>query len=371
MSKRLIYLDNNATTPILPAIVAAMMEDLDGIPRNPSSVTKWGREGRDKISKARRQIASYFSVHPDEVFFTSGGTESNHFLIHGFHAAKPGKIVSTEIEHASALEAIKSLKAGYYLPIDTFGAPTPSQIADSLTGNVSSIFLSAVNSETGVMIDLEEIASIAEKAKVPLLIDGVALLGKGKISPLPEGIAGISFSGHKLHGPKGIGLVIKRKQYKIAPMLRGGHQERDMRAGTENLPAILGLAKAIDLLDDSFFDSIASTRDLFEEEIKRLIPNVEINGTGPRISNLSNLHFPDEDAEVLLIKLEELGLLCSLGSACSSGTLKPSHVLLGMGYPMQRALASLRFSFSRLNTPEEAQKGAHFISSLFLGRKKA
>jgi len=364
LSEWLIYLDNNATTPILPEVVSAMMEDLDGIPRNPSSVTKWGREGRDKISKARRQIASYFGVHPEEVFFTSGGTESNHFLIHSFYSAKPGKIISTEIEHASALEAIKFLKAGFYLPIDHFGAPTPSQVANSLTNNTSSIFLSAVNSETGVMIDLKEIASIAQKAKIPLLIDGVALLGKGPISPLPEGIAGISFSGHKIHGPKGIGLVIKRKQYKIPPIFRGGHQERDMRAGTENLPGILGLAKAIDLLEDSFFTTIHSTKTLFEEEVKRLIPWIEINGTGPKISNLSNLHFSDHDAELLLINLEKRGVLCSLGSACSSGTLKASHVLLGMGYPIKRAIGSLRFSFSRLNTQEEAKKSAQILSSL-------
>jgi cysteine desulfurase len=360
----LIYLDNNATTPVAPQVVAAMMEDLDGIPRNPSSVTKWGREGRDKISQARRQIASYFSVHPDEVFFTSGGTESNHFLIHGFHSAKPGKILSTEIEHASALEAIKFLKAALYLPVDGFGAVTPSQVADHITGNISAIFLSAVNSETGVMIDLEEIALIAQKANIPLLVDGVALLGKGPISPLPQGISGISFSGHKIHGPKGIGLVIKRKQYKISPTFRGGHQERDMRAGTENLPAILGLAKAITLLENDFFSSIAFIRDLFEEDVKRLIPKVEINGTGPRISNISNLHFPEQDAELVLIKLEELGLICSLGSACSSGTLKPSHVLLGMGYPMKRAMASLRFSFSRLNTQEEAKKAAKLLASI-------
>jgi cysteine desulfurase len=361
----LIYLDNNATTPILPEVVSAMMEDLDGIPRNPSSVTKWGREGRDKISKARRLIASYFGVQVEEVLFTSGGTESNHLLIQGFYKSRPGVILSTEIEHASALEAIKSLNAKIdYLLVDHAGSPSPSQVAKHLKEQTSYIFLSIANNETGAMIDLEEIASIAQKAHIPLLLDGVAFLGKGKISPLPEGVAGISFSGHKIHGPKGIGFVIKRKQYKIPPLFRGGHQEKEMRAGTENLAGILGLAKAIELLDEQYFNSIAYLRDSFENAVRQLIPQIEVNGSGPRVSNVSNLHFPHQDAELLLIKLEELGLLCSLGSACASGTLKPSHVLLGMGYPLQRALSSLRFSFSRLNTEEEVIKAAYLLSSL-------
>lgn len=361
----MIYLDNNATTPIAPLVLKAMLEDLDGIPRNPSSVTKFGREGRSMISLSRRLIAEYFAVRPEEIIFTSGGTESNHLLLLGFHQAYKGPIITTKIEHKSVLEPLAHLNTQVsYIEVDKTGVPSPFAVEKALQKGAGLIFLSAVNSETGAILDIHSIADLAKFYKVPLVLDAVAYLGKARISPIPDGVAAMSFSGHKIHGPKGIGFVIKRKHHKIPPLFRGGHQEKDMRAGTENLPAILGLTKAIELIDPKDFTKMASLRDSFEKALFSKNLPIEKNTTQDRICNVSNLYFANTDAEVLLIKLEDLNVIASLGSACSSGTLEPSHVLLNMGYPSTRASSSLRFSLSRLNTQEEIDLAANKLISL-------
>ncbi len=358
----MIYLDNNATTSILPEVVEAMLFDLDGVPRNPSSVTTYGREARERIIQSRRSIAKYFGLLPEEVYFTSGGTESNHMLIHGFHLRKPGPIISTPIEHASALEALKPYRP-ILLNIDETGAPKLADIEELLLKvKPSFIMLSGANTETGVMIPLSEIALLCEKNNTPLVIDGVGLLGKVDCSTLPKGVSAISFSGHKCHGPKGIGLAIIRKEYKIPPLFKGGHQERGMRAGTENLSGILGLAKAISLIDKTIFIQIENLRNYFERLLFAKFPELEINGQGKRLPNTSNIYFKNSCAETLLINLDQKGLIASLGSACSSGTLEPSHVLLGMGLSKDRALSSLRFSLSRFTTKEEIERSVALIS---------
>lgn len=359
----MIFLDNNATTPLIKEVLEAMLFDYDGIPRNPSSVTRYGREAKQKILKAKDQIAAFFSISPSEIIFTSSATESNHLLISGFYARNPGTIITTKLEHASALEPIKRLKAPItYLEVGEEGAPTKEVVEKALMKNASFIFLSGSNSETGALLELEEISDLAEFYNIPLLIDGVQLLGKANFTPLPKGIAGISFSAHKCHGPKGIGLSILRKTYKIPPIFVGGHQENDMRAGTENLAGILGFAKALSLITPDIPNQIQELRDYFEKEMLQRFPFIEVNAhKGDRISNTSNLYFPGIDAESLLIRLDQDGVIASLGSACSSGSLEPSHVLLGMGYSSQRALSSIRFSLSRLTTKEEIDRALSII----------
>ncbi len=358
----MIYLDNNATTSILPEVVEAMLFDLDGIPRNPSSITVYGREAKEKIIQSRRFIAKYFGLLPEEVYFTSGGTESNHMLIHGFQQRRPGPIISTAIEHSSVRETLKPF-CPIHLNVDESGAPKLFDLEELLLRvRPSFIILSGANTETGVMIQLNEIAALCERNNTPLLIDGVGLLGKVKCSPLPKGISGISFSGHKFHGPKGIGLAIIRKEYKIPPLFRGGPQERGMRAGTENLSGILGITKAISLIDETTFTHMEELRNHFETLLFTKFPNFQINGKGQRLPNTSNIYFEGACAETLLIKLDQKGLITSLGSACSSGTLEPSHVLLGMGLSKNRALSSLRFSLSRLTTKAEIEKSIALIT---------
>jgi cysteine desulfurase len=359
----MIFLDNNATTSILPEVVQAMLLDLDGIPRNPSSITSLGREAKQKIIESRRFIANYFGLLPEEVYFTSGGTESNHMLIQGFHQRKQGPIISTQIEHASALAALRPFNP-VYLKIDEKGAPNPKEIEELFTKITPSfVMLSGANSETGVLIPLEEIADLCKVNGVPLVIDGVGLLGKVSCKNIPKGVSAISFSGHKFHGPKGIGLAIIRKEFKIPPLFKGGHQERGMRAGTENLPGILGITKALSLIDETAFSKMETLRNYFETLLLTEIPTAEINGQNPRLPNTSNIYFKGSCAETLLIKLDQNGLIASLGSACSSGTLEPSHVLLGMGYSKERALSSLRFSLSRFTTKEEIEKSVRLIKS--------
>jgi len=366
-----IYLDNNATTPLVKEVLEAMLYDFDGIPRNPSSVTTYGREARSRIIQARGEIAAFFGVLPEEVIFTSGGTESNHFLIQGFYEKKRGPIITTAIEHASALAPIRRLtKDIIYLPVGKEGAPSPSDLRAALTRDTSFIFLSGVNSETGVKIPLDEMASIAELARVPLLIDGVALLGKADFTPLPKGISGISFSSHKCHGPKGIGIAIIRKPNRISPLFIGGHQERDLRAGTENLAGILGFAKALSFLTKENREKVEAVRNFFETALLEKIPGAQINGEGPRSSNTSNIYFPDVDAEILLINLDKRGIIASLGSACASNSLEPSHVLLGMGFSKEHALSSLRFSFSRLNTKKEVEETISHLLELTSSKQR-
>jgi cysteine desulfurase len=359
----MIFLDNNATTALLPEVLEAMLLDLDGIPRNPSSITKYGRDAREKISSSRRLIANYFGVAPEEVYFTSGGTESNHMLIHGFYLRKAGPIISTKIEHACVLGALEKYHP-LNLNVGETGAPHAAELEELLkTITPSFVMLTAANTETGVMLDLEKFASICASNNVPLVLDGVGLPGKVSCKSLPKGIAGISFSGHKFHGPKGIGFVIIRKQYKIPPIFKGGHQERDMRAGTENVAGILGLAKAISLIDESAFKRMEDLRDYFEKELLARFPHFKINGTGPRLPNTSNIYFKECDAETLLMNLDQKGLIASLGSACSANALAPSHVLLGMNLTQERALSSLRFSLSRFTTKQEIDTSLTLIAS--------
>ncbi len=341
-----------------------MLYDLDGIPRNPSSITFYGREARDKISTARREIAKYLGVLPEEVIFTSGGTESNQMLIHGFYKRNPGLIIGSAIDHACVTEALKQYNTTY-LKIDEKGSPQILDIEKLLTQTkVSFVMLSGANTETGVMLELNKVAELCERHHTPLLIDGVGLLGKANFTPIPKGVSAISFSGHKFHGPKGIGLAIIRKKYKIPPLLVGGHQERGMRAGTENLPGILGLAKAIELIDSASFTKMQELRDHFETLLFEKFPKFQVNGLGTRLPNTSNIYFKGIDAETLLMNLDQKGVIASLGSACSAGALEPSHVLLGMGYPQERALSSLRFSLSRFTTKTEIERAVAIITDL-------
>lgn len=360
-----MFFDNNATTPILPEVIAAMLDELDGVPRNPSSITKYGREGRARVAQARKTIADLFGVTPNEVIFTSGATESNLLHINGFYKLNPGHIITSTIEHSCVLRPLENLNAEVTkIEVGPHGAPTPEDVLKAIKPNTSFLMLTGANNETGVKIDLDAMCQIAREKNIPLVLDGVVLLGREKIFPLPKEIAAISFSGHKIHGPKGSGISIIRKKYRIPPLFSGGHQEHGMRAGTENTAAILGLAKAIELIDESQFAYLANLRDAFEEGLREEGVAIEINGEGPRVPNTTNIHFTGKDAEMLTIRLDQEGLMATLGSACSAGTIRYSHVLKAMGYEKKRLFASMRFSFSRLNTLEEVKEGVQLIKKL-------
>jgi cysteine desulfurase len=338
-----IYLDNNATTGLDPRVLEAMLPHLSLSPENPSSPHSFGRNARAFLQIARQQVADFFNVSPKQVIFTSGATEGLNSCL-----KKEGHLITSEIEHAAILTPLSDYPEITYLKASSFGAPLPSDLEAAITPRTKQIILSAANNETGVKSDLGALSLLAKDHHIPLIIDGVGLLGKDSFS-IPQGVAAIAFSSHKIHGPKGVGCLILNSSYPFTPFIKGGGQEYGLRSGTENLPGIIGFAKALELLSPSDYVRMRKLRDDFESRL----PHASVNGLGPRVSSVSNLTFEGCDGETLLIDLDRHKIAVSHGSACASLALEPSHVLLKMGYPRKRVLSSLRFSLSRFTTKEE------------------
>ncbi len=358
-----IYLDNNATTGVDPRVLEAMLPELSLLPGNPSSIHSFGRAAKQHLLKARESIATFFKVKPQEVIFTSGGTESMNLLVHGILTGPPhGHVITSDIEHSCVNKTLEAYanqgQAVSFLPAGLWGAVQVEAIKLAIRPDTRAIILSAVNTETGVKIDLEAISALALQAHIPLIIDGVGLLGK-ELFTLPKGVTGIGFSAHKFHGPKGAGFAIVRSSLKLRPILLGGDQEYNYRAGTENLPGIIGMAKAIDLLGTELPDAterMQRLRTKLETELIQHLGPVIVSGEGPRICNTVNLTFQHVQGEELLMLLDLSGIAVSHGSACSSGALEPSRVLTNMGIPHQLARSAIRFSLSRYTTEEEIDR---------------
>lgn len=361
MKQKRVYLDNNATTFVDVSVLNVIIDDLTYHHGNPSSTHRFGQNIRQRLNSARQSIASFLCVDPHELIFTSGGTEAVNMAIYGLLSrSTQGHIISSQGEHAAVLQTLKQLeKQGYavsYLPIGLAGAVTPDSVTAAIRADTKLIVLIGANNETGVRTDIETIASIAHRAGIPFIVDGVALLGKEVFKSLPFGVSAMTFSGHKIHAPKGIGILYLRKHLKFRPLFYGGDQEYKRRAGTENITGIIAMSEAIRLLQQDLectVERITSLRDRLEEGIRKHIPTLIVNGQGPRICNTSNLAFPNVDGESLLIALDLAGIAVSHGSACSSGALEPSRILLQMGLSTELARSSIRFSLSRYTTIEE------------------
>lgn len=369
--KNKIYLDNNATTGIDARVLEAMLPEFASTPSNPSSIHFFGQEAKIRLQNSRETIASFLNVKPHEVLFTSGGTESMNMLIRGaFRKDISGHVITSDVEHSCVDRTLKSLQEKglevTFLPAGLFGAVSADQIKAAIQPNTRLIILTAVNNETGIKHDTDAIAQVAQEAGVPFIVDGVSWIGKEPIT-IPSGIAAIGFSGHKFHAPKGIGFVFVRSWLKLAPLLTGGEQEYHMRAGTENLPGIVGLAKAVELLKTELPDAthrMAMLRDKLEAGLIQKADPVIVNGAGPRVCNTCNLSFPNTQGEDLLIALDMAGIAASHGSACSSGALEPSRVLTNMGLPPQIAKSAIRFSLSRNTTMEEIDQTIEIVSEI-------
>ncbi len=366
--KREIYLDNNATTGLDPRVFEAMVCDLGLRPQNPSSVHAFGREARNRLTRAQRSIAEFFEIRPHELLFTSGGTEAINLVLRGL--PRLSHIITSSVEHAAVAATLEVLEREgsdvTYLPPGTYGAVTPDQLSLALRPTTRLISLMAVNNETGVHSDLEGLAQVAEAAGIPLFIDGVALLGKEPFH-IPHGVTFMAFSGHKIHAPKGVGALIARSSTKLTPQITGGPQQQGRRGGTENLAGILGLAKAIEQLQEGGVrpaEEMRRLRDRLERGIQARCGAVHINGEGPRVSNTSNLAFDGVEGESLLMNLDLAGVAVSHGAACSSGSLEPSRILLNMGYARERAASSVRFSLSRFTTEEEIDTVISLVADL-------
>lgn len=356
-----IYLDNNASTFVDPLVVDAISKTLRLYPGNPSSSHSFGREARSILIQSRDTIASYLKVRPKEIIFTSGGTEGANMAIRGILASYgKGHIITSNLEHTCVHSQIDLLKEeGYEITVlapGMRGAVSAQDVAAVIKKNTILIALMAVNNETGVKTDISSIAQIAETAKIPFFVDGVALFGK-EVFEIPAGVSVMSFSGHKFHAPKGCGFVYMKANLKIKPLLIGGEQEYNRRGGTENLADIAGMAEAVRELEKHLpqaSQKMLELRMYFENSLKNeLGQNMFINGEGDRVCNTLNIGFSGIDGETLLFALDHEGIAASHGSACASGAMEPSRILLNMGIPMERARQSIRFSLSRFTTKEE------------------
>lgn len=364
-----IYLDNNASAPLDPQVAHYLTQILPQLTGNPSSAHHFGQSIRSLVSKARDAIAARLKVKPNELIFTSGGTESINTAIRGLVSGKKtGHIITSIAEHSCVIAACKHLEGqGFevtYLPVGTWGAVLPEAVEAAIRPDTQLVALMAVNNETGVKTDIRSIAHITQKHRIPFFVDGVALLGKEEVVIHP-GISAMAFSGHKFHALSGSGFLYLRSGTKCQPLVIGGEQEYGRRAGTENVLGILSMAKAIELITEQSVETMRMLRDKFEHDLLLAMPGrVLVNGEGPRAANVSNLAFMGVDGETLLINLDRSGVAASHGSACHAGSLEPSRILLSMGLPMERVNGSIRFSLSRLTTPQEMDLAVEIITKL-------
>ncbi len=357
---RRVYLDNNATTPVLPEVLEAMHPYFGERFGNASSIHHHGQETRAAVERARESVAKLLSCRASEVVFSSGGTEADNLAIFGL--VQPGDhVITSTVEHHAVLNACKHLAAKgcevTHIPVDGRGLVDPADVKRAIRPNTKLISVMFANNETGVVQSLAEIGKIAAEAEVYFHTDAVQAAGKIAIDVNQIGCYLLTISGHKMHGPQGVGALYVRKGTPLEPMLYGGRHERQRRAGTENVPGIVGLGKAAALAvaglqrgDDT---KMAAARDHLERELLK-IEATGLNGEGaPRIPTTTNIYFDGIEGEALVIALDLKGLAVSTGAACSSGAIEPSHVLTAMGLRQERAKASIRFSLGKQNTPED------------------
>ena len=360
---RHVYLDNNATTPILPEVFEAMRPYFAEHFGNASSIHHHGQATRAAVEHARESVAAMLGCRTAEIVFTSGGTEGDNLAILGM-VREGDHVISSTIEHHAVLNSCKHLEmAGCevtYVPVDGRGLVDPNDVRRSLRSNTKLISIMMANNETGVLQPVEEIGRVAAEAEVYFHTDGVQAAGKVPIDVQRITCDLLSISGHKMHAPQGVGALYVRKGTILRPMLYGGSHERSRRAGTENVPGIVALGKAAEIakeaLDRGDLTQMAAMRDRLQERILSQVETIGVNGEGaPRVPNTTNIHFDCIEGEALVIALDLKGLAVSTGAACSSGAIEPSHVLTAMGLPPEQARASLRFSLGKQNTEEDVE----------------
>jgi len=357
---RRVYFDNSATTPGLPEVIAEMQPYFGEQFGNASSIHHHGQETRSAVERARESVASLLGARPAEIVFTSGGTEADNLALFGLAGAGDHVITST-IEHHAVLNSCKHLEEEgcevTFVPVDAAGLIDPEDVRRAIRPNTKLISIMMANNDTGVLQPVNEIGKIAAEADVYFHSDAVQAAGKVTVDVKKMGCDVLSISGHKIHAPQGVGALYVRKGTLLAPMLYGGRHEHSRRAGTENVPGIVGLGKAAQLayagLERGDDRTMAAKRDRLEKALLQ-IESSGVNGQGaPRVPNITNVYFDHIEGEALVIALDLKGLAVSTGSACSSGAIEPSHVLTAMGLRPDRARASLRFSLGKQNTDDE------------------
>jgi cysteine desulfurase len=358
-----VYLDNNATTKVAPEVLTEMTPYFDELYGNPSSMHSFGGQVASRLSEAKQRIAALINATPDEIIITSCGTESDNTAILSALAVNPDKrhIVTSAVEHPAVKVLCERLsEKGYQVSVvgvDSEGNLDMDQYEKALTPDTAVVSLMWANNETGVIFPVEKAAHLAQQKGILFHTDAVQAVGKMAINMKDNAIHMLSFSGHKLHAPKGIGVLYVRRGTKFSPFLIGGHQEKGRRGGTENTASIIGLGKACELAGQKIAEEntrVRQLRDRLESEIQKRVSNVKINGgKAPRLPNTTNVSFQSIEGESILLLMDQFGICASSGSACTSGSLQPSHVLRAMGVPYTMVHGSVRFSLSVYNTDEE------------------
>ena len=369
-----IYLDNNATTPIDPVVFKSMLPYLKEEFGNPSSVYSLGRKAAAALQLAREQVARLLDCEPSEILFTGSGTEATNAAIRSALAADPDRqhIVTTRVEHSATQKLCESLaKKGVeitWIGVDAHGRLCLEDVEKALRPDTALLSVMWANNETGTIFPIAELEKLAHDKGVYFHTDAVQALGKVPIQLRSRSIQFLSLSGHKLHAPKGVGALYINRKSRFTPFLIGGGQEQGRRAGTENVSSIIGLGTACEIVKADSEKSnlqVGRIRDHFEQTLLNALPNVNVNGdVQARLSNTCNLSFEGCDGETLLMLLDNESICCSAGSACTSGSVSPSHVLKAMGLSDTQARSSLRFSFSRYNTVEETNKAIQAIINI-------
>ncbi len=363
-----IYLDHNATTPLLPAVIDRMTAVLRDEFGNPSSVHHFGQRAKASLDEARSQVANLINAEPSEVLFTSGGTEADNIAIRGaaeaLEATSKRHLIASAIEHEAVLNTLKALaKRGWQttlLPVDQSGIVSADALRAALRDDTAVVSVMHANNEIGTIQPIAELARLAHERGAHFHTDAVQSAGKIPVDVKTAGVDMLSMSAHKFYGPKGVGALWIRRGLRVLPLLTGGRQERSRRAGTENVAGIAGMGVAAHAAAAKMAAEgrrLAALRDRLEAGILGAVPGTAINGaTTPRVPNTTNISFDRVEAESLLIALDLEGIAVSTGSACSSGTLEPSHVLKAMGFNAHRTQNSIRFSLGAANTEEEIDR---------------
>ena len=369
-----IYLDNNATTAVAPEVRDAMLPYLGELYGNPSSMHSFGGQVAGAVDEARQRVARLLGAQPEEIIFTSCGSESDNAAFWSALQTQPEKrrIITTRVEHPAILNVAQYWeRQGYhvtYLPVDDKCRLDLDAYAEALREDTALVSIMCANNEVGTIYPVEDMARMAAEKGVLFHTDAVQAVGKVPLNLSQSAIGMLSLSGHKLHAPKGIGVLYVRKGVRFRPLLRGGHQEHGRRAGTENVPYIIGLGMAAQLAADHMErerTDVARLRDKLEQGLLAAIPDCRVNGdTGNRLPNTSNIAFKNVEGEAILLMLDRLGICASSGSACTSGSLEPSHVLRAMGVPFTFAHGSVRFSLSRYTTEGEVDFTVQHLPSV-------
>lgn len=368
---RRVYLDNNATTPVLPEVLDAMRPYFGEHFGNASSIHHHGQETRAAVERARESVATLLGCRPAEVVFTSGGTEADNLGIFGL--VRPGDhVITSTIEHHAVLNSCKQLQERgvevTFVPVDGRGLVNPDDVRRALRPKTKLVTIMYANNETGVIQRVEEFGKICAEADVYFHTDAVQAASKIPIDVKAIGCDLLSISGHKFHAPQGIGALYVRKGTKLEALFYGGSHERSRRAGTENVPGIVGLGKAAELALTAFAAgedrAMAALRDKLQAAMLDQVDSAGVNGDGaPRVPNTANIYFDYIEGEALVIALDLKGLSVSTGAACSSGAIEPSHVLTAMGLRPDRARASIRFSLGKQNTAEDVDCALQLVPS--------